>query len=54
VVLFHHDPGHDDATLERLLAEALQRFKPRFDVSCGCEGAVFELGAPAASPPQTL
>jgi phosphoribosyl 1,2-cyclic phosphodiesterase len=51
VVLFHHDPGHDDATLERLLAEALQRFKPRFDVSCGCEGAVFELradGAPAA------
>jgi phosphoribosyl 1,2-cyclic phosphodiesterase len=50
VVLFHHDPGHDDATLERLLADALKRFKPLFDVTCGCEGAVFELGPNGAAP----
>jgi phosphoribosyl 1,2-cyclic phosphodiesterase len=44
VVLFHHDPSHDDAMLERLLADALRRVKPAFRVSCGCEGAVFEVG----------
>jgi phosphoribosyl 1,2-cyclic phosphodiesterase len=47
IVLFHHDPGHDDATLERLLADALQRFEPSFRVSRGCEGAVFEVGSGA-------
>jgi phosphoribosyl 1,2-cyclic phosphodiesterase len=45
MVLFHHDPAHDDATLDRLLAEARRRFKPAFRVSAGCEGAVFEVGA---------
>ena len=44
VVLFHHDPGHDDATLERLLGDAVRRFKPAFRVSGGREGAVYELG----------
>ena len=43
-MLFHHDPSHDDATLERLLEQAVRRFKPAFRVSCGCEGTVFELG----------
>jgi phosphoribosyl 1,2-cyclic phosphodiesterase len=47
IVLFHHDPAHDDATLERLLADALQRFEPSFRVSRGCEGAVFEVGSGA-------
>jgi ribonuclease BN (tRNA processing enzyme) len=44
VVLFHHDPSHDDATLERMLEQAMQRFKPPCKVLCGSEGAVFELG----------
>lgn len=44
VVLFHHDPSHDDTTLERMLDQAVRRFKPRCDVRCGCEGTVFELG----------
>jgi phosphoribosyl 1,2-cyclic phosphodiesterase len=48
VILFHHDPGHDDATLERLLADAVRRFKPAFRVSGGCEGAVYEVGAQRA------
>jgi ribonuclease BN (tRNA processing enzyme) len=44
VVLFHHDPSHDDATLERMLEQAMGRFKPPCRVECGCEGEVFELG----------
>ena len=40
VVLFHHDPSHDDEMLERLLADAVRRFKPAFRVSGGCEGGV--------------
>jgi phosphoribosyl 1,2-cyclic phosphodiesterase len=51
VVLFHHDPGHDDATLERLLADALRRFKPGFRVFGGCEGAVFEVGSNSEAKP---
>ncbi len=49
VVPFHHDPAHDDATLERLLADALRRFNPPFRVTPGCEGAVFELAANGAA-----
>jgi phosphoribosyl 1,2-cyclic phosphodiesterase len=45
VVLFHHDPSHDDNTLEHLLDDAVRQFKPRFRVTGGREGAVFELGA---------
>jgi phosphoribosyl 1,2-cyclic phosphodiesterase len=51
VILFNHDPSHDDATLERLLADAVRRFKPAFRVFSGCEGAVFEVdssNSPAA------
>jgi ribonuclease BN (tRNA processing enzyme) len=44
MVLFHHDPSHDDATLERMLEQAISRFKPPYRVECGCEGRVFELG----------
>jgi phosphoribosyl 1,2-cyclic phosphodiesterase len=49
IVLFHHDPSHDDEMLERLLADAVRRSKPAFRVSGGCEGTVFELGANKAS-----
>jgi phosphoribosyl 1,2-cyclic phosphodiesterase len=45
VVLFHHDPSHDDTTLEHLLDDAVRRFKPAFRVLGGCEGAVFEVGS---------
>ena len=52
IVLFHHDPSHDDEMLERLLADALGRFKPAFRVSRGCEGAVFEVvSRPGATAP---
>ena len=49
VVLFHHDPGHDDEMLERLLADAVGRFKPAFRVSGGCEGGVYEVGSSKAA-----
>jgi phosphoribosyl 1,2-cyclic phosphodiesterase len=44
LVPFHHDPSHDDATLDRLLADAIAAFGPTFSVSPGQEGAVFEVG----------
>jgi phosphoribosyl 1,2-cyclic phosphodiesterase len=49
VVLFHHDPSHDDEMLERLLADAVRRFKPAFRVSGGCEGGVYEVGSRKAA-----
>jgi phosphoribosyl 1,2-cyclic phosphodiesterase len=45
LVPFHHDPSHDDPTLDRLLDDAVRRFNPAFNVSSGCEGAVFEVGS---------
>ena len=49
VVLFHHDPSHNDEMLERLLADAVRRFKPAFRVSGGCEGGVYEVGSSRAA-----
>ena len=49
VVLFHHDPSHDDETLEHLRADAVRRFKPEFRVCGGCEGAVYEVGSSKAA-----
>jgi phosphoribosyl 1,2-cyclic phosphodiesterase len=43
VITFHHDPGHDDDMLDRLLDDAVRRFKPAFRVSGGREGAVYEI-----------
>jgi phosphoribosyl 1,2-cyclic phosphodiesterase len=40
---FHHDPTHDDATLDKLLAGAIERAKPTFAVSPAKEGDVVEL-----------
>ena len=45
LVPFHHDPSHDDRALDRLLEDAVRRFRPAFKVSPGREGAVFRLGA---------
>ena len=42
LALFHHDPDHDDETLDGLLAEARSAMRTA-EVVAGCEGAVFEL-----------
>jgi phosphoribosyl 1,2-cyclic phosphodiesterase len=43
LVPFHHDPGHTDADLDRLMAEAVAEVTPRSRVTPGREGTVFEL-----------
>jgi phosphoribosyl 1,2-cyclic phosphodiesterase len=43
LVAFHHDPGHGDDALERLLAEVVGPRSPGFPVTLGAEGATFEL-----------
>jgi phosphoribosyl 1,2-cyclic phosphodiesterase len=45
MLLFHHDPTHDDAMIERMLDDALRRFKPTFGVHAACEGDCYELAA---------
>jgi len=50
VVLFHHDPWHDDRTLTRMLADAIKRYKPPCEVLCGSEDSVFDLGTAPAKP----
>jgi phosphoribosyl 1,2-cyclic phosphodiesterase len=40
---FHHDPGHTDAELDRLTAEAIDTARPAYRVAPGVEGAIFEL-----------
>jgi ribonuclease BN (tRNA processing enzyme) len=48
-VPFHHDPSHDDATLDRLLENATRLFNPSCKVSAGHEGAAFQVGSRASS-----
>jgi phosphoribosyl 1,2-cyclic phosphodiesterase len=43
VVPFHHDPGHSDAELDRLMAEAIDDAKPAYRVTPGLEGMTFDL-----------
>jgi phosphoribosyl 1,2-cyclic phosphodiesterase len=43
LVPFHHDPAHDDLTLDRMLATTVSAFKPAFPVTAAQEGAVFEI-----------
>jgi phosphoribosyl 1,2-cyclic phosphodiesterase len=43
LVPFHHDPGHTDADLDRLIAQAIEETKPGFQVTPGIEGTVFDL-----------
>jgi ribonuclease BN (tRNA processing enzyme) len=42
MVPFHHDPGHTDGELDRLIAQAIEETKPEFRVTPGLEGAVFD------------
>jgi phosphoribosyl 1,2-cyclic phosphodiesterase len=44
IVPFHHDPSHDDETLDRLLHRAASDSKSPCTASPGCEGAIFEVG----------
>ena len=43
VVPFHHDPAHCDDDLDRLMGEAIATVKPRYRVTPGREGMVFEV-----------
>jgi len=47
LVLFHHDPDHDDAYLDSLLAQARAKFP---ETLAAAEGMVLEIPAPAAPP----
>jgi phosphoribosyl 1,2-cyclic phosphodiesterase len=44
IVSFHHDPSHDDRTLDCMHEDAVQKFRPTCRVCGGREGAVFEVG----------
>jgi ribonuclease BN (tRNA processing enzyme) len=41
LVPFHHDPSHDDDTLDRLLEDSIRRSKSPYLAVAGREGAVF-------------
>lgn len=43
LVPFHHDPGHNDADLDLLYANAMTSLEPEFTVTPAQEGMVFEL-----------
>lgn len=43
LVPFHHDPGHTDVDIDRLMAEAIAERKPSFRVTPGLEGATFQI-----------
>lgn len=38
LVLFHHDPAHDDVALADLVARSIERASPSFEVVAGLEG----------------
>ena len=44
LVPFHHDPSHDDETLDHMLGEAVREMSPPFDVAPGTENASFQVG----------
>lgn len=49
LVLFHHDPDHDDAYVDSLLAQARAKFPATL---AAAEGMVLEIPAPAAPLPK--
>jgi phosphoribosyl 1,2-cyclic phosphodiesterase len=46
LVTFHHDPGHDDVTLDRLVEDVRRSFVLPFQLIPGVEGASFDLDTP--------
>jgi phosphoribosyl 1,2-cyclic phosphodiesterase len=45
LMLFHHDPAHDDASLETLVAAAVARERPSIPVAAAMEGTTVDLGS---------
>ncbi len=43
LILFHHDPEHDDARLAGLIARGVELARPRFAVDAGAEGMTVHL-----------
>jgi ribonuclease BN (tRNA processing enzyme) len=43
LILFHHDPAHDDKVLDLLITKAIASTAPSFPVTAATEGAIFEL-----------
>lgn len=43
LVAFHHDPGHSDDQLDRLMDQAITAAHPAYAVTAGCEGMSFDL-----------
>jgi hypothetical protein len=43
LVPFHHDPGRDDAALEKAIAAAVADSHPDFPVTPAAEGRTFDL-----------
>jgi len=43
LVPFHHDPGHSDTDLDRLMTEAIDDAMPAYRVTPGREGMTFDL-----------
>jgi phosphoribosyl 1,2-cyclic phosphodiesterase len=43
LVPFHHDPGHTDADIDRLMEEAIADANPACRVTSGREGATFQI-----------
>ncbi len=43
LVPFHHDPGHTDVDIDRLMKEAMAEAKPAFRVTTALEGATFQI-----------
>lgn len=43
VVLFHHSPDHDDATLDRLVADAARLAPPGLTVTAAAEGTAYTI-----------
>jgi phosphoribosyl 1,2-cyclic phosphodiesterase len=46
LVLFHHDPAHNDEVLDQMTRDALAGGEPDFEVAVAQEGMSFRLGNP--------
>jgi ribonuclease BN (tRNA processing enzyme) len=49
LVAFHHDPGHDDRAIDRLLESALAVQQPELEVVAAVEGSTFTIGDSTAT-----
>ena len=44
LVAFHHDPAHDDATIDSMLGQATEQTRPALRVTAAKEGGIFNIG----------